>query len=123
MTTLVFLIEQIAPGLYILLGVGVFWLWRRWGRARHDLRATHFEFERDLYRNRTANALTSLILLVELILIVAGFQQVIAPTIRATSVTTSSEVVIDPPFNTPTPPPVDFSSSPIDLSWGNYWRE
>jgi hypothetical protein len=116
MMILVSLIEQIAPGLYILLGVGVFWLWRRWGGARHDLRATHFEFERDLYRNRAANALTSLILLVEVTLVVVGIQQVVAPTIRASNGTTETATIIDPPFNTPTPPPVDFNSSPIDSS-------
>lgn len=116
MTTVVSLIEQIAPGLYILLGVGLFWIWRRWGRARHDLRATHFEFERDLYRNRAANALTSLILLLEISLVVVGIQQVVAPTIRASGSTAAAETIIDPPFNTPTPAQVDFSSSPIDSS-------
>ncbi|MEZ4666708.1 MAG: hypothetical protein R3E39_02095 [Anaerolineae bacterium] len=116
MTTVVFLIEQIAPGLYILFGVAIFWVWRRWGRAREDLRATHFEFERDLYRNRSANALTSMILLIQLALVVVGIQQVVAPTIRANTDTLDVETIIDPPFNTPTPPPVDLSSPPIDSS-------
>ncbi|NDJ61155.1 MAG: hypothetical protein GYB67_08520 [Chloroflexi bacterium] len=79
----VFWVEQTAVGLYILLGIGilrtVLWL----GRARSNYRATYFELERDIAGYSRANAWTALILLVELLLVVIGVQQVVAPTLRA----------------------------------------
>lgn len=105
MTTLVFLIEQIATGLYFLIGLGILLAWRSWRQARLEYRATYFELERDLSRYRQANALTVLILLLELGLIVLGVQQVVAPYIRAEgeTVLTTAQIVQDGVFNTPTP--------------------
>jgi|FLYN01.1.fsa_nt_gi hypothetical protein len=104
MIGLVFLVEQIANGLYILIGVGVLLAWRSWMRARREYRSTHFELERQLARYQRANAATTLAVLLELFLIVFGIQRVVAPTIRATA----SNIPlpgqnIEPPFITPTP--------------------
>jgi hypothetical protein len=82
-SNIIFLIEQIAVGLYILAGVGILILWSRWRVAQYDVRATRFELERDLARFRRDNALTLIILGVEFILIVAGIQRVVAPTVRS----------------------------------------
>ena len=105
MTTLVFLIEQLAVGLYILLAVGIFLTLRRWGRARREFRSTHFELERDLARNERSDALTILLLLIEAVLIVVGLQQVVAPTIRSAAGINVSGVqaLSDGEFNTPVP--------------------
>jgi hypothetical protein len=81
-STFVFLIEQISIGLYILIGVGIFWFWRRWVEARRAYRSSTFELERDLARYQRANATMVLVLLAELALVVVGVQQVVAPTIR-----------------------------------------
>jgi len=121
MTSLVFLVEQLATGLYILLAVGVIFSWRSWRRARFDYRATSFELERDLARFHQGNAVTAIILLLEIAVIVLGIQWVVAPTVRelfdiAPQV---DEVVTDGVFSTPTPAPLDggvvFDSSGIVL--------
>ena len=118
MTTLVFLIEQIAVGLYILVGVGMLIVFRWWIGLRRELRATQFELERDIYRYRIANAFTLFIILAELGLVVLGVQQVVAPTIRHSSdITVSINQVVEDGFApSPTPAPVQFGNSPIDAS-------
>lgn len=105
MITLVFFVEQIAAGLYILIALGLLLTWRRLAEARRAYRATHFELERDLARDRRANALTTLVLLAEAGLIVLGVQQVVAPAIRASAniEQTVEQVAEDGVFNTPTP--------------------
>lgn len=117
MTSLVFLIEQGALGLYILLGVGVFLSIRGWLHANQDLRATYFELERDIFRYRRANAFTALILFLEGILVVVGMQLIVAPAIRQETSRVagdSAAAVVEPPFFTPTPAPVAFGQIPID---------
>jgi len=117
MTTIVFFIEQIAIGLYILIGLGIFWMLRRWGQAGYNLRSTQFELERDMYRYKRANAVTGLILLIQAGLIVVGIQEVVAPTIRANAVASADNTVaIEPKFETPVAPDVNFSQPPIDSS-------
>jgi hypothetical protein len=105
MTTLVFLVEQIAVGLYILLGVAIFLTLRRVGRARREFRATHFELEKDMARNARGDAVTALILLIELTLIIVGIQRVVAPTIRSTLDVgfVGAQALTDGVFNTPVP--------------------
>lgn len=105
MERVVFFVEQIASGLYILLGLAIFLTWRRYMLARRDLRGTHFELERSLARYRRANAATMLILLIEVVLVIVGVQQVVAPTIRAQddSVQTIEVIAQDGEFNTPIP--------------------
>lgn len=105
MTTLVFFVEQIAIGLYILIALGLLLAWRRLLQARRAYRATQFELERDIARDQRSNAITTFVLLVELALVIVGIQQVVAPTIRASAnIEQSIEgVAQDGVFNTPTP--------------------
>ncbi|MBL8133901.1 MAG: hypothetical protein JNL42_18715 [Anaerolineae bacterium] len=107
MSALVFLIEQIATGLYIFLAVGVVVALRALLRARGAYRSTYFELERDIARYQRVNAITALILLVEAVLIVVGVQRIVAPALRETleTPTVLSSVVSDGIFRTPTPPP------------------
>jgi len=117
MTTIVFFVEQIAIGLYILIGVGIFWTLRRWSNAGYNLRSTQFELEREMYRYKRANAVTSLIVLIQAGLIVFGVQNVVAPTIRANAGTGSDNTnVVEPKFETPIPPNVNFGQPPVDSS-------
>ncbi|MBZ0298604.1 MAG: hypothetical protein K8J31_02635, partial [Anaerolineae bacterium] len=105
MTTLVFLVEQTAVGLYILLGVAIFLTWRRWNRARREFRSTYFELEKDLARDARRDSVTMLILLIEAALVVFGIQQVVAPTIRSVNnlSVAAAQVITDGDFNTPVP--------------------
>lgn len=105
MTSLVFLVEQLATGLYILVAVGVFWYGRKLMMARQSYRATYYELERDIAKFQRANAITILILLFEFALVIIGIQRVVAPTIRADAgVEQSIEVIAqDGAFDTPTP--------------------
>lgn len=113
--SLVFLIEQVSNGLYILLGLAVLIFWRRWVRARGEYRATHYELEREIARYHQANAVTALILVLELILVVLGIQRVVAPTIRSTTNTVQFIAPLeDLPFYTPTPSTI--GAVPIDPS-------
>lgn len=117
MTAIVFLIEQVAVGLYILAGVGILMAWRRLTQARGDLRGTHFELERDIYRFKRANALTALFILVEFALAILGIQQVVAPTLRQTlDLGSAASAITDLPFITPTPAQVVFGGPVVDIS-------
>lgn len=117
MPSIVFLVEQVAIGLYIFIGLGAFLALRRYGRAGRAYRSTRFELERDIARFQRANALTTLILLVEAGFVVLGVQTVVAPTLRQTLRFTPStiNVVEDLDFNTPTPPPL----APISIDESN----
>ena len=77
-----FLVEQIAPALYIFIVLVVILLARRWMIARRALRATTFELERSIARHRTGATLTAIALAIEAGLMVYGIQDVVAPTIR-----------------------------------------
>ncbi len=108
MENFVFLIEQWATGLYILLGaLLIFMLWRL-NRTRQVLRSSQYELERSMARDRRDNALTGVILVVEALLFVVGLQQVVAPALRETldMSLTVAQVMEDGVFNTPTPQPV-----------------
>ncbi len=108
MTSIAFLVEQTAPGLYILIGLAVLWSLRRVSLENRSLRGTQFELERDLARFRRANALTQAVLFFEVGLIVLGVQLMVTPTLRATMDISAVIVqnVTDLPFNTPTPAPL-----------------
>ncbi len=105
MSSIVFLVEQFAIGIYIFLGILAVWTFRGLMIARREFRATNFELERGMARYQIANAITYLILLIEAVLIIFGVQSVVAPEIRA-QLAEENELVIVPedlPFNTPTP--------------------
>ncbi len=108
MSGLVFFVEQTAAGLYILIGVFIFLALLRWRRAQAAYRSTYYELERDIYGSRRADAAATLILLVELLLIVIGVQQIVAPTMREIMLAqgeTRVAAVLEPVFITPTPAP------------------
>lgn len=105
MENIVFLIENWATGLYILLGtLLVFMLWRL-NRAGQVLRSAQYELERSMARERRDNTLTTVILVAEGLLIVLGMQLVVAPALRSTLDLSISiaQVMDDGVFNTPTP--------------------
>lgn len=108
MTVIVFLIEQLAIGLYVFIGIGIFLALRRFTRARFELRATRFELQRDFARYSRANALTTLVLLVEAGLLVFGVQQYVAPTMRTVLDLSPAieDVIVDLDFSTPTAAPL-----------------
>lgn len=117
MTGLVFFIEQISLGLYILFGVAVVLCLRALTKSMSAYRSTYFELERDIARYHRANALTLLILLIEAALVVLGIQRVVAPTIRQTLSQTGitiQSIASDGVFITPTP--FALSGAPIDAS-------
>lgn len=121
MSSIVFLLDQTAVGWYILIGVGIVWFLRQWSIARRDYRSTQFELERDIARYQIANAITFIVLLVELGLIISGIQRVVAPTLQSQRDEQALLVVApveDLPFFTPTPPPpqeLSIDTSGVDL--------
>lgn len=118
MSGVVFFIEQIATGLYIVLAALMFLAARWWLRANTAYRATHFELERDLARFSRANAGTALILLIQLGLVVIGVQQIVAPTLRGTLDLDVRIVNVaeDGDFRTPIPSPPPAGGLVIDPS-------
>lgn len=117
MTGLVFLVEQTATALYILIGVGALIAFYQFLRAQSEYRATYYELERDIARYHRANAATVFILLLEMALVVFGVQRVVAPELRSILVNTSEvlpQVMEDGTFVTPTPSVLEVV--PIDPS-------
>jgi hypothetical protein len=108
MSAFVFLIEQLATGLYILLGGAFLLTGHGLLRARREYRAASFGLMRDESRFQQANRLTLMVLLIQAALIVHGIQTVVAPTIRTRqpNAVAVNQVVNDGLFVTPTPPPV-----------------
>ncbi len=103
LTTLVILVGRVAIGLYLLIGAAIAILLWRWWQAQRSLNTSGYELEREMARHRRVNALTSLLLLVELGLIVVGVQQVILPDLEASR---AAELIVrDGNFVTPVPPP------------------
>lgn len=124
MSSIVALIEQIAVGLYILLGVAILIALRGWLRARYDYLSTNFELERDLARFKQGGAFFNLVMLIELFLLVVGVQNIVAPTMREDMLVRGDVVeettqVIDGEFATPTRPApageVPFDPNSVDL--------
>ncbi len=120
MAAVAFLIEQIAIGLYIFIALGLFLAFRHYQKAQRAYHSTRFELERDLARFKSANAVTSIILLLEAALFIFGIQSVVAPTLRQTLRFTPStiQVIEDLDFSTPTPQPlsvVSIDESSVDF--------
>ncbi len=116
-TGIVFLIEQVATGLYIVLAVVLVLALRLWLRATSAYRGTYFELEKDMARYRRGNAFTAVVLVIEAALIVVGVQRVVAPALRDSLGDLAPQqvaVVSDGQFRTPIPP--TFSAQVIDPS-------
>ncbi len=109
MAGLFFFIDQIAVGLYILLAAIILYQLRQLVSARLAYRSTYFELERDLARFRQANAITTIIIIIEMAVILLGVQRVIVPYMQADlereGLLAQQAVVEDLEFNTPTPNP------------------
>lgn len=108
LNTVVFLVDQIALGLYGLLIALVLWNLRRLWLARSELRATYFELERDLAQYRQMSAVTNVIIMVQLGVGILGVQQVMVPYLEdeLTLQQLSQQQRVDGDFSTPTPAPV-----------------
>ncbi len=121
MSGIVFFIEQTAIAWYIFIGAGIIYYLYNWRNATADYNSSAFELERSLSRYRRGNALTAIVLLVELGLIVNGVGAVVAPVVREEMEMDDLLVfeVTDGDFATPTPPAVldglDIDASGIDL--------
>lgn len=105
------LIDQLAIGLYVLLGVIFVWYVQKWSNARFDLRSTAFELERDYARTQIANAATVIVLVVQMAVVVLGVQRVVVPQVRedntvreAALAAVAAPVLEDGDFVTPTRP-------------------
>lgn len=116
--SIVFLVEQVATGLYIIIAVALVLAVRSWARAGSAYRGTVFELERDIARYRRGNAFTVMVLLIEFGLVVVGVQRIVAPTLRETMTDLPQRSLIsvasDGEFRTPIPP--TFSAAVIDPS-------
>lgn len=82
MSSLVFFIETISSGLYILCAGGILWMLYRLQRARRDLALAQFKLEREQALVQRASAITLGGLLVEALLSVWAISTFVAPTLR-----------------------------------------
>src|SRR5258707_7272533 len=106
LTRVVYFIENIAPGLYLLCAFGILLSSRSLMLSRGELHAAEFELEREFARRKQANAITQTLGLIEVILAVYAIAHVIAPTIRSDILPAGSPVNAAPtnaPFFTSTP--------------------
>lgn len=120
MTALIALIDQIAIGIYFLTAAGILFALRRYVIHGEAYRSTYFELERDLSRYRRTNAVTAIILLLEVAIIVAGVQEVIVPELlqdRQIQAIVAGAPPEDGDFRTPVPAPPasDLGIDPVAL--------
>lgn len=81
-TSIVFFVEQVAFGLYILCAGGIVWMAYRLQQARRDLMIAQFRLEREHALARQASAITIGGLLLEALLSVWIVANLMAPTMR-----------------------------------------
>jgi len=118
MTSLVFFIESISTGLYIIGAGGVLWMAYRFLRARRELALAQFKLEREHALVRRASAITIGGLLVESLVGVWAISALIAPTLREMRVGGSTSDAGQPrAFITSTPianAPVNLNVNPLE---------
>jgi hypothetical protein len=119
--SLVLLIGQLAPGLYILLGIGFAWNLWKYLAGRAEYRATNFDLERVMAQARQRNAMTAMIVLLEVALIVLGIQVMVVPIVLTESqLQTVALAPEDGEFVTSTPAPIgdtlDIEPVPVELN-------
>ncbi len=83
LNSLVFLIENIAPFIYILGGFIIFLGLRRLLLTQRDLSIAEFALERELALRKRAGTITRMLFSIEVMLAAYAIANVIAPTIRA----------------------------------------
>lgn len=120
MTIFIALIDQVAIGIYFLIAAAVLFAVRRYLIYGEEFRASYFELERDLSRYRRSNAVTAIILLLELAIIVAGVQAVVVPELlreREIQELVSRSGTEESGFSTPVPlqPVSDLGIDPVAL--------
>jgi hypothetical protein len=122
MENLISLIDQIAIGLYLLCAVGLIIGLRRYARSRQALSSAQFELEKELARYQTANAITVLVLSIEIALAVLAISQVVAPTLRENPprrAVVVSQDIVETPFETGVPASALLEQTPLpDFSQG-----
>ncbi len=79
MNFIFFAIEWAAIPLHILLAVIGVWYGYQFINARYAIRSTYFELERDIARNKQANAITAIIILIEIGVLIFGVQMRAVP--------------------------------------------
>jgi hypothetical protein len=99
MSSLVFLIEQIANGLYLLCGVGVLIGLRALFGARRELTIAEFELERELALRRQSGAITWTLIAIEVALAVYAIKTVVAPAMRS-DLSIGGQSAVIAPFQT-----------------------
>lgn len=78
-----YLLDWLAYPLYILMGVVILWHLWRFFQARAELSASYFELERDLARNRQVNAVTVIVMALEICVLLLGVQFRAVPYLEA----------------------------------------
>ncbi len=120
MTAFVALIDQVAIGIYFLIAAGLLFALRRYLIHGQEYRSTYFELERDISRFRRTNAVTAIIVLLELALIVAGVQAVVVPELlqdRQIQALVEGARPVEGEFRTPVPaaPAANLGIEPVAL--------
>ena len=116
------MLDWLALPLYILLGVAILYQGWRYLRARAERRATSFLLEQDLARSRQADAVTAIVIALEICVLLLGVQLQAVPyleTERELEENAPQEDVgqlTDGDFRSPTPPPV--GEGGLDLEIG-----
>ncbi len=82
MTTLVYFIEQIDRGIYLICAAGLLLAIRRFIGAQREIGSARFEVERDIALAKRATAINRLVGLIEVGLAVFAISNVVAPTLR-----------------------------------------
>ncbi len=121
MTAVIALIDQVAIGIYFLIAAGILFALRRYVIHGEEYRSTYFELERDLSRYRRTNAVTAIILLLEVAVIVLGVQVVVVPELlqdrQIQALLAGARTEDDGIFRTPAPsaPSGDLGIDPVAL--------
>jgi uncharacterized protein (DUF983 family) len=82
MSSIVYFIERIATGLYLVCAALALFFFRRWLKGRQRLADAEFELEREMARDQQIRAVTWVIGLIQVGLAVYAVANVIAPTLR-----------------------------------------
>lgn len=125
MTSLIALIDQTAIGIYFLILAGILYSLYRYMIWRDEYRSTYFELERELSRYRQINAISAVIILIEIAVIVAGIQVVVVPEIQSDQEIEELVAVVrenDGVFETPIPatPSGNLAIEPVEINLADF---
>lgn len=115
LTSLVYSVEKIAMGLYLLSVAGIVLMAYRFQQARRELSVAQFKLERDIALVKRANAITFGLLLVEFMFAVWAIANLMAPTVRDIELgNRPNNTVVMERFVTSTPA----ANAPVSLDTG-----